>query len=188
MKKIKWGAAIAAICLLSACTPPEPMDFSLGEVPIAHNKIPCRLQSIAVTVETAAFYGNGKYGTRPPALSEFRDPLKSALEDGFDRSALFNYGAPSYCAFEAKILGIKQAEIGITFPADLYVSFTLNSLNTGNKLVSATVTGHGETPLTYNWIGIVRMRHSLILSGQDAARVMIEAVEEYASAPSSNQP
>lgn len=175
------GIAVGAMGLLAACTPPEPMDFSLGDVAASPHKTPCKLQSIAVTIESNPNYGNGSYGTRPPSLEQLREPMQSALQDGLDRTAAFDFGSQSYCAVEAKILGMKYETAGITFPTKLYVSYMINSLDTGQPILREVIIGQGETPLSYNYLGFVRDRHSIILSGQDAVRGMIDTTEQFAA-------
>jgi hypothetical protein len=180
MKSIFLVLILASMGLLNACTPPEPLDFSQDSVTPVQHKINCKLQSIAVSIENDADFGNGDYGTRPAALAEIREPMRSALEDGLDRSAVFDYGSPSSCAVEAKVLGIKYQTFGATFPTDIYVDYEISSLDSGHRLLSDIITGHGETPMSYNFLGVVRSRHSIILSGKDAVSGMIVTTEQFA--------
>ena len=179
-----WKASaslIAAAVLLAACTPPEPLDFSLNQVPVSNGKIPCKLQSITVNVENQPDYGDGQYGTRPTALVQFKDPMKSALEDGLDRSASFDYKSSGTCSVDAKILGMKYEGAGITFPTNIYIEYQIMSLDSGSPVFSTIVSGYGQTDFGYNFIGVIRARHSMVVSGEDAVRNMISATEGFAS-------
>lgn len=181
MGRFRVCFSLAVILVVAGCTPPAPLDFSQNEVPVSNSKIKCKLQSVAVTVENVANYGNGAYGDRPTKLTEFRAPFQDALQDGLDRSAVFDYSSPNYCAVEAKILGLKQAQVSITFPVELFVWYTIEDLNSGKPLVSEVVEGRSSTPFSYNMFAIIRLRHSLIGSGIDAVHNTIISTEQYAA-------
>lgn len=164
---------------LSACSPPKPFDFSLNNVPVSRTKFPYRLTSVAVNVETRDDPTGDKYGSRPPGLEKFAEPLKSSVEDALNKSAIFSYESHKFCSLDIKILGIKYERMGIHFPVTLYARYSVIDLDSGKPVFNKVIIGHGSTPAGYNFFGAVRSRHSLILSGRSNVRNFIQVLEHF---------
>lgn len=172
--------SIMTLPLLTGCSPPPPLDFSLNNVPITRDKVPYRLASVSVTEENRVDRPNG-YGSLPPESTKLVSPLKDSIQDALNRSASFNYQSKNYAALDVKILGIKYALFGVNFPVTIYADYSLIDLGSGSPIYDRIVAGHGATPFDYSYFGVVRQRHSLVEAGKSSVRNFLLDLERTAS-------
>lgn len=165
--------------MLAGCSPPAPFDFSINNVPVSVVKFPYRLNSVTVNVDTNENENVSAYGTRPVGLEKFVQPLKNSIQDAVNKSAIFDYNSKRFCTIDVKILGISYSLLGITFPTKLYASYSIINLQTGKPIFIKVIEGYGSTPMGYSFLGAVRDRNSIILSGQSNVRNFIDEFEAF---------
>ena len=171
-------AVLAMIAPLAACTPPEPLDFSVQNVQPSPVRVDADLR--AVTVTPAA--PNERTGDLPPGVTGVTNIWKEATQEALARPANFNDDRSRHDNLEVKILKLSVPRSGLTFPTDTEARYTLVDRQSGSIIFSQVIAAQGTTPRDFALLGVIRRRESVNRSAQNNIAAFIEALQRSAVA------
>jgi len=159
--------------LLAACSPPQPLNFSVQNVQPSPARLDADLRTITVTPAAP----NERTGTLPPAVASVTTTWKEATQEALSRSALFNDDSRRHVNLEIKILKFDAPGMGITFPTDTDASYTLVDRQDGAVIFRKVISAQGTTPGDFSLVGAVRARESINRSAQNNIAAFLQALE-----------
>jgi hypothetical protein len=118
---------LLSFLLLTACNPPQPLNFSVQNVQVSHVVVNADLRGITVTPAAP----NERTGDLPPAVAGITNTWKEATEEALARTAIFNDESRRHTNLEIKILKLAVPPFGVTFPTDTAASYTIVDRSTG---------------------------------------------------------
>lgn len=166
-------AAIGLTALLAACSPPQPLNFSVQNVQPSPVKLDADLRTITVTPAAP----NERTGDLPPAVAGITSTWKEATQEALSRSALFNDDSRRHVNLEVKVLKFENPPMGITFPTDTDASYTLIDRQDGSIIFRKVISAQGTTPMGFAMVGAVRARESINRSAQNNIAGFLRALE-----------
>ena len=172
--------AVAAMGLVTACNPPQPLNFSVQNVQSSPTSLDADLRTITVTPAAP----NERTGDLPPAVAGLTNTWKEATQEALARAAIFNDESRRHVNLEVKILKFYVPSMGMTFPTDTDASYTLVDRRTGSVIFSKVISAQGTTPMNFAFVGAIRARESLNRSVQNNIAGLIYALEHSPTAVS----
>lgn len=164
--------AVLAVVLLTACNPPQPLNFSVQNVHASPVVLDADLR--AVTVTPAA--PNERTGDLPPAVAALTNTWKEATQEALTRAAIFTDASPKHVSLEVKVLKLAAPSLGITFPTDTDARYTIIDRGTGAVIFSQVISSQGTTPMDFAFVGAIRSRESINRSVQNNIAAFIDAL------------
>jgi hypothetical protein len=168
------------IGLAAACSPPQPLNFSVLNVQPSPTALDEDLR--AVTVTPAA--PNERTGELPPEVADVTNTWKEATQEALARAAIFRDDSHNHVNLEVKILKFDAPGAGITFPTDTDAKYTLIDRASGKVVFTQIISAQGTTPMGFAFIGAIRARESINRSAQNNIAAFIKALENAPSATS----
>ena len=176
--------AVASTFSLAACNPPQPLNFSVQNVQPSPTHIDADLR--AVTVTPAA--PNERTGELPPVVAGLTNTWKEATQEALARTAIFNDDSRRHVNLEVKILKFDAPSAGFTFPTYTDARYTLIDRASGQSLYSQIISGEGETPMDFAFVGVIRARESINRSVQSNIAAFLHALESAPSIATAGRP
>ena len=164
---------LAATLTVVACSPPQPLNFSVQGVQPSPTIIDADLR--AITVSPAA--PDERTGSLPPAVANLTSTWKEATEEALGRAAVFNDSSTRHVNLEVKILKFDAPSAGITFPTDTDARYTIVDRSNGGAVFSKVVSAQGTTPGDFAFVGAIRARESINRSAQNNIAAFIRELE-----------
>jgi hypothetical protein len=169
----KGLVGFAAIALLAACNPPQPLNFSVQNVAVSPVGLDQDLRLVTVTPAAP----DERTGDLPPAVASLTNTWKEATVEALSRAAIFNDDSHHHVNLEIKILKFYVPGAGITFPTETDARYTLIDRGNGAVIFSQTISAIGTTPMDFSLIGAIRGRESINRSAQNNIAAFISALE-----------
>ena len=170
--------AFAFMGFLTACNPPQPLNFSVQNVQASPVSLDADLRGITVTPGAP----NERTGDLPPAVAAITGNWKEATQEALARAAIFSDESQRHVNLEVKILKFYTPGMGITFPTDTDASYTLVDRRTGAVVFTQTISAQGTTPMEFAFVGAIRARESINRSVQKNIAAFIDALEHSPTA------
>ncbi len=164
---------LIAVGSLTACNPPQPLNFSVQNVQSSPTSLDADLRGITVTPGAP----NERTGDLPPAVAAVTTTWKEATQEALVRAAIFNDESRRHVNLKVKILKFYAPGMGITFPTDTDASYTLVDRRTGSVIFTQVISAQGTTPMDFAFIGAIRARESINRSVQNNIAAFMDALE-----------
>ena len=163
------------VCLLSltACNPPQPLNFSVQNVQASPGIVDADLKGVTVTPAAP----NERTGDLPPAVAGVTTTWKTATEEALGRAAIFNDDSRRHVNLEVKVLKFSAPPIGVTFPTNTEARYTLIDRANGGVIFSQVIAARGTTPGDFAFVGAIRARESVNRAAQNNIAAFIDALE-----------
>ena len=172
--------ALFTMGLLTACNPPQPLNFSVQNVQASPVSLDADLRGITVTTGAP----NERTGNLPPEVATVTNVWKEATQEALARAAIFDDDSHRHVNLEVKILKFDAPGAGITFPTDTDASYTIVDRATGAVIFSQLISAQGTTPMDFAFVGAIRQRESINRSVQNNIAAFIDALEHNPAAVS----
>ena len=163
----------AAVALLAACSPPQPLNFSVQNVAVSPVGLDQDLRLVTVTPAAP----DERTGDLPPAVASLTNTWKEATVEALSRAAIFNDDSHHHVNLEIKILKFYAPGAGITFPTETDARYTLIDRGNGAVIFSQMISAIGTTPMDFSLIGAIRGRELINRSAQNNIAAFINALE-----------
>ena len=170
--------ALIAMGLSSACSPPQPLNFSVQNVQPSPVAVDADLREVTVTPAAP----NERTGPLPPAVAGLTSTWKEATQEALARAAIFNDDSRQHVNLEVKVLKLDAPAAGITFPTDTDARYTLIDRGSGGVVFSQVISSEGTTPMDFAFLGVIRARESINRSVQKNIAAFIDALEHSPTA------
>lgn len=183
LRSLAQPFVVAAVLLLTACNPPQPLNFSVQNVQPSPTTVDADLREITVTAGAP----NERTGTLPPAVAQLTGAWKEAAHEALARTAIFNDDSHHHVSLEVKVLKFDAPAFGVTFPTDTDARYTIVDRGTGQVVFSQVISAEGTTPVGFAFVGAIRSRESINRSVQNNIATFIDVLEHSPQAVARNQ-
>ena len=167
------SACLISVLLVTACNPPQPLNFSVQNVQSSPVSVDADLREVTVTPAAP----NERTGALPPAVAAVTNTWKEATQEALDRTAIFNDDSRRHVNLEVKVLKFDAPAAGITFPTYTDARYTLIDRASGDVIFSQVVSAEGTTPGDFAFVGAIRARESINRAAQNNIKAFIAALE-----------
>ena len=172
------------LLLSSACTKRLPVNFSAPNIGVSSTKLDAELKSLTVSIarpdeaigEIRVAHLARAYGEfQPYPLSLYTGLWKTALEEAFNRMAIFKDDSPKKVALAVKILKFQTIS---AFPAaHTSARYEIIDRSDGSIIFTTDISTSGVVPFDYAFNGLVRIHESINRSVQKNIIQFLQVLE-----------
>ena len=174
------SALLLLLTLLGCATPMPTLEFTPTDVVPSGKKVDADLKSISISIalekerlgETQVGVGGNVYE------QSFKTALKTALEEGLARSAVFSDLSTRKVSLAAKVLKFQTPGAGINFKTEMIVRYELIDRNNGKIVFSENVTSLGSVPGMYAFVGATRFTEARNVTVRENVKNLISKLEQ----------
>ena len=169
------------LLLSSGCTKRLPVNFSAPNIGVSSTKLDAELKSLTVAVacpdeaickiEVPLVWCSGDFCP----ISLYVGVWKTALEEAFNRMAIFKDDSPKKVSLAVKILKFQTIS---AFPvAHTSARYEIIDRSDGSIIFTTDVNSSGVVPFDYAFLGTIRLRESASRSVQNNILKFLQALE-----------
>jgi hypothetical protein len=167
-------APLTLVLLFSfGCTSLPPVNFSAPNIGVSSIKIDAELKSITVTVsspEEAA-------GKIDPGIGVHTGLWKTALEEAFNKMAIFKDDSPKKVSLVVKIIKFEVPGWGAEMTAQASARYEIIDRSNGSIIFTTDISASGVVPWDYAFTGQVRAFESINRSVQNNIIQFLQVLE-----------
>ena len=188
MLKIFRSSILFLLLLLlsSGCTGTKrlPVNFSAPNIGVSTTKLDAELKSLTVTVarpdeatgQIRVAAAVGSHGKAYP-ISLYLGLWRTALEEAFNRMAIFKDGSPKKISLAVKILKFDTPEFGGEMTTHASARYEIIDRSNGSIIFTTDVSTSGVVPFDHAFVGAVRAVESMNRSVQNNIIQFLQVLE-----------
>lgn len=165
--------AIIPVFLLSACTSLPPLNFSVPNVGPSSVKLDADVKSMTVTVARP----DEAAGSIPSDASGLTGMWKEALQEAFDKMAIFKDSSKRKVSVSVKILKLDVPSAGFSMTTSTTARYEIRDRSDGSIIYTQDISADGVVPADYAFKGVVRARESINRSVQKNISEFLQSLE-----------
>ncbi len=171
-------AAVAALLLLlyGCATPVVPINFSVPNVGLSKKKIDAEVKSLTVTVAPA----NEATGTQNINTAMVTPLWTSAMNEAFNKMAIFQDDAPMKVNVSVKILSFDPPSVGFSMTTKTSARYEIVDRKSGDIIHTQDVSSSHTTPADFAFNARIRINDSINHAVQDNIIQFLQALESVA--------
>ena len=182
------------LLLSSACTKRLPVNFSAPNIGVSSTKLDAELKSLTVSIarpdeaigEIRVAHLARAYGEfQPYPLSLYTGLWKTALDEAFNRMAIFKDDSPRKVTLAVKILKFDTPSFGAGMTTHTSARYEIIDRSDGSIIFTTDISASGVVPFDYAFNGLVRIHESINRSVQNN---IIEFVQHFQTHAKTNIP
>jgi hypothetical protein len=168
-------AAVAALLLLlyGCATPVVPINFSVPNVGLSKKKIDAEVKSLTVTVAPA----NEATGTQNINTAMVTPLWTSAMNEAFNKMAIFQDDAPMKVNVSVKILSFDPPSVGFSMTTKTSARYEIVDRKSGDIIHTQDVSSSHTTPADFAFNARIRINDSINHAVQDNIIQFLQALE-----------
>jgi hypothetical protein len=167
-------APLTLVLLFSfGCTSLPPVNFSAPNIGVSSIKIDAELKSITVTVsspEEAA-------GKIDPGIGVHTGLWKTALEEAFNKMAIFKDDSPKKVSLAVKVLKMDTPDFGGEMTTHASARYEIIDRSNGSIIFTTDISTSGVVPFDHAFAGVIRARESINRSVQNNIIQFLQVLE-----------
>ena len=177
--------SILLLLFLSSCLPRHkrlPVNFSAPNIGVSSTKLDAELKSLTVTVarpdeaigkiEVPIVFCDDTFDFCP--ISFYVGMWKTALEEAFNRMAIFKDDSPKKVSLAVKILKFQVSEFPATHTSARY---EIIDRSDGSIIFTTDISTSGVVPFDHAFVGVIRARESINRSVQNNIIQFLQVLE-----------
>ena len=161
------------LLLSSACTKRLPVNFSAPNIGVSSTKLDAELKSLTVSVSRP----DEATGEIDPGIAVHTGLWKTALEEAFNRMAIFKDDSPKKVSLAVKILKFDTPEFGAEMTTHASARYEIIDRSNGSIIFTTDVSASGVVPFDHAFVGAVRAVESMNRSVQNNIIQFLQALE-----------
>jgi len=170
----RFVAGVAALLLLYGCaTPVVPINFSVPNVGLSKKKIDAEVKSLTVTVAPA----NEATGTQNINTAMVTPLWTSAMNEAFNKMAIFQDDAPMKVNVSVKILSFDPPSVGFSMTTKTSARYEIVDRKSGDIIHTQDVSSSHTTPADFAFNARIRINDSINHAVQDNIIQFLQALE-----------
>ena len=173
MKRLLIVGAIVASGLLTGCTTPPPLNFSVPNVGVSTKKIDAEVKSVTVTLARP----DEQKGDMPMGIESITNFWKESLQESLDRMAIFKDDSKNKISIQVKILAFDIPSFGLEMNSKSIARYEIIDRATGGIIYTQDISAEGVVPVSHAFLGVTRARESINRAAQNNIKQFLQAVE-----------
>lgn len=173
MKKLFLASIVLTSALISGCTAPPPVNFSVPDVGVSTKKIDAEVKAITVTLARP----DEKKGDLPAGIEGITNLWKEALQEALDRMAIFKDDSKTKVSIQVKILAFEVPAFGFEMTSKSIARYEVIDRATGSIIYTQDIAAEGVVPATHAYLGVTRVRESINRAAQNNIKQFLQAIE-----------
>ena len=174
------------LLLSSACTKRLPVNFSAPNIGVSSTKLDAELKSLTVSVarpddatgEIRPALFVRQYGEfQPYPVSLYAGLWKTALEEAFNKMAIFKDDSPRKVTLAVKILKFDTPSFGAGMTTHTSARYEIIDRSDGSIIFTTDVSTSGVVPFDHAFVGVIRARESINRSVQNNIIQFLQVLE-----------
>ena len=171
------------LLLSSACTKRLPVNFSAPNIGVSSTKLDAELKSLTVTVarpdeaigkiEVPIVFCDDTFDFCP--ISFYVGMWKTALEEAFNRMAIFKDDSPKKVSLAVKILKFNNRPL--FWIAHTSARYEIIDRSDGSIIFTTDISTSGVVPFDHAFVGVIRARESINRSVQNNIIQFLQVLE-----------
>ena len=158
------------LLLSSACTKRLPVNFSAPNIGVSSTKLDAELKSLTVSIARP----DEDAGEIDPGIAVHTGLWKTALEEAFNRMAIFKDDSPKKVSLAVKILKFDTRELTTIHTSARY---EIIDRSDGSIIFTTDISASGVVPFDYAFNGLVRIHESINRSVQNNIIQFLQVLE-----------
>ena len=174
------------LLLSSACTKRLPVNFLAPNIGVSSTKLDAELKSLTVSIaspdeatgEIRPFSFVRPYGEfQPYPVSLYAGLWKTALEEAFNRMAIFKDDSPKKVSLAVKVLKMDTPDFGGEMTTHASARYEIIDRSNGSIIFTTDISTSGVVPFDHAFVGVIRARESINRSVQNNIIQFLQVLE-----------
>ena len=163
------------LLLSSGCigTKRLPVNFSAPNIGVSSTKLDAELKSLTVSIARP----DEDAGEIDPGIGTHTGSWKTALEEAFNKMAIFKDDSPKKVSLAVKILKFDTPEFGAEMTTHASARYEIIDRSNGSIIFTTDVSTSGVVPFDYAFVGRVRALESINRSVQNNIIQFLQVLE-----------
>jgi hypothetical protein len=164
---------ILLLLLSSGCASLPPINFSAPNIGVSSTKLDAEIKSLTVTPARP----DEATGELNHGIGEHTEKWKTALEEAFNRMAIFKDDSPRKVSLVVKILKFDTPSFGAEMTTNASARYQIIDRSDGSIIFTTDVSTSGVVPFDYAFVGVIRARESINRSVQNNIIQFLQVLE-----------
>jgi predicted negative regulator of RcsB-dependent stress response len=163
------------------CASLPPVNFSVPNIGVSSTKLDAELKSLTVSIASP----DEDAGEIDPGIGIHTGSWKTALEEAFNKMAIFKDDSPRKVTLAVKILKFDTPSFGAGMTTHTSARYEIIDRSDGSIIFTTDISTSGVVPFDYAFNGLVRIHESINRSVQNN---IIEFVQHFQTHAKTNIP
>lgn len=164
---------VLLLLLSSGCASLPPINFSAPNIGVSSTKLDAELKSLTVTPARP----DETTGELNHNIGEHTEKWKTALEEAFNRMAIFKDDSPRKVSLVVKILKFDTPGFGGEMTTHASARYQIIDRSDGSIIFTTDVSTSGVVPFDFAFVGVIRARESINRSVQNNIIQFLQVLE-----------
>jgi len=150
-----------------------PVNFSAPNIGVSTTKLDAELKSLTVTVARP----DEATGEINPGIGVHTELWKTALEEAFNRMAIFKDDSPKKVSLAVKVLKMDTPDFGGEMTTHASARYEIIDRSNGSIIFTTDISTSGVVPFDHAFVGVIRARESINRSVQNNIIQFLQVLE-----------